>query len=161
MADQVNTPDSNKDTLRAQLQHFIDYDNNVNDVIWNLFGIFFAVNSVLLVALFQSGKFPTPPVGFVISLAGALMSLVWALFHRRVLAHKERFEALIKGIEEDLEIPVKYRTSRKVNEYGEMFLAGKGPGARPLLLVSTWGSFAIWLAALVSFLCWWCHQSIH
>jgi len=160
MNHQAKTPNADQNTLQAQLQHVIEYDNNTNDVIWSLFGIFFAVNSVLLVALFQSGDFPKPPAGTIISLAGALMSLVWALFHRRVLAHKERFEALIKRIEEDLNIPVKYRTSRKTNpEDWQKYMEGKGPGARPLLLFSTWGSFALWLAALLTFLCMWCHRA--
>jgi hypothetical protein len=156
---QANTPNADPDILRAQLKHVMDYDNNTNDVIWALFGIFFAVNSVLLVALFQSGDFPKPPAGTIISLAGALMSLVGALFHRRVLAHKERFEALIRRIEEDLNIPVEYRTSRKTNkEDWQKYMEGKGPGARPLLSASTWGSFAMWLAALLTFLCMWYHR---
>jgi hypothetical protein len=87
------------------------------------------------------------------------MSLVWALFHRGVLAHKERFEALIKRIEEDLNIPVTYRSSPKTNaEDWQKYMEGKGPGARTLLAVSTWGSFAMWLAALSTFLCMWYHR---
>jgi hypothetical protein len=136
----------------------MDYDNNTNDVVWTLFGIFFAVNSVLLVALFQSGKFPEAPAGSVISSAGALIALVWALFERRVLAHKERFEALIRRIEERLEIPIEYCTSRKTNrEDWQKYMEGKGPGARPLLSISAWGSFVLWLVALLIFLCRWYH----
>lgn len=153
---QSNASTAGSDVLWAQLQHVIDYDNNTNDVIWTLFGIFFTANSVLLVALFQSGDFPRPLAGTIISLAGALMSLVWTLFHRRVLAHKERFEALTKRIEAELNIPPKYCTTRGTNiEDWEKYMGGKGPGARPLLLASSLGSFALWALGFLMFLCLW------
>ena len=158
MNHQTNAAHPDRETLRDQLQHVMDYDNNTNDVIWTLFGIFFGVNSVLLVALFQSGDIPKPPVGTTISFAGALVALVWGLFHRRVLAHKERFEALIRRIEQDLQIPVEYCTSRRTNaEDWQKYMEGKGPGARPLLFASIWGTLLLWVAALLIFLCRWYH----
>ena len=58
MNHQAKTPNADQNTLQAQLQHVIEYDNNTNDVIWSLFGIFFAVNSVLLVGFSSRAIFP-------------------------------------------------------------------------------------------------------
>src|SRR3990170_1557415 len=104
-------PDADKEELRFRLELAISYRNHEDQIIWTAFGIFFATNAVLLVALFQTGDFPNAPVGTLISLAGAFMSVAWALIQRRALGHLERYEALAERIERKLNLPSCYAIS--------------------------------------------------
>lgn len=74
-----------------------------DQVLWNTFGIFTATNTLLLIALFQTGHLPLDSmVGLVVSGFGIVMSLAGILVQFRALGHIQRHEQLIKRLDEQL-----------------------------------------------------------
>jgi hypothetical protein len=75
-------------------------------VIWMIFSAFWAAIALLLVALFQTGRLPIPPIGFVVSMVGFAVSVAWILIHRRTTIYIERYESVVKYIEDSvLQLP--------------------------------------------------------
>jgi len=123
--------------LWNQLQNALSSRSGIDQVYWSSYGLFWAANAVLLVALFSTGDFPVDPlVPIVISIAGLFQFLAWRTIHDRVLWHLNRVEALMERIEEDIGLGERHALSVRLSEsdYREFF--AKGPSARRAVKVS-------------------------
>ncbi len=135
-----------------QLTRARDLCSSEDQVVWSIFGTFWAANAILMVALFTTGSFPSPAVGMTISSVGALLSRIWHKIQRRALGHLRRYEELAHRLEDRLSFDTKYATSGNLNteDYDE-FVAGERPPARTLMLAcSSWGTW-LWLAGFAYF----------
>jgi hypothetical protein len=74
-----------------------------DQIIWTIFGVFWAANAVLLVALFTEEGIPTDLVCVIVSFVGVLFSVIWCLIQQRAINWLKYFEKLIYNIEEKLE----------------------------------------------------------
>jgi len=144
----------NRSDLWNQLANAIDLRNAQDQVLWSIFGTFWAANAILLVALFPSGRFPkVPAVGIIISLVGMIMSLIWYGMQRRALGHLNRHEELITEIETRLGIDQKLATSARINDESYARNLGGGIAARWLMKISSIIVAGFWAIMLGFFLC--------
>jgi hypothetical protein len=88
-----------REELLQQLANAIQLRSSQDQVLWGIHGVFWASNSILLVALFANGKIPTPNIGTILSSVGLFMSLTWYFMQRRALGHVKRHEALMARID--------------------------------------------------------------
>ena len=137
--------------LFQQLNNALSMCANEDQIIWSVFGTFWAANAILLVALFSTGKLPESPfVGPAVSAVGALLSLVWHLIQRRALGHLERFEDLVQRLEEQLAIKPYLALSARINaDACRRFL--KWPRARPLMQACSFVSTLSWFVFFLYF----------
>lgn len=137
----------------SQLANAIGLRSSQDQVLWSIFGAFWAANAILLVALFTTGKLPDTNVGLVVSIAGVLMSLVWDTIQRRALGHVKRHEALMHKLEDTLEIHPDFAVSTEKNEPAYKKYVGVGMRARQVMLACSLVGGALWfLAAFYFFL---------
>ena len=119
-----------------------------DQIIWTIFGTFWATNAILLVALFSTGKLPeTPVVGVIVSGVGFALSGVWHLIQKRALVHLERFEELVQKFETKLRFPPDLALSARVNKAAYKKLE-KGIRARDLIQACSLASTFLWGGAL-------------
>jgi len=85
-----------------QLENVIKLRSTEDQISWSIFGIFWAANAILLVALFQNGTMPHGTVGIVIALVGFGLSFVWHRIQNRALKYVEMYEAIIEKLEKPL-----------------------------------------------------------
>jgi hypothetical protein len=125
-----------------------------DQVIWSIFGTFWAANAVLLVALFATGSPPTSfTVGRVVTGAGFVLSLAWHLIQGRALGHLLRFENLVEKLEERLHIAPELSISGHRNEVDYKNYVSGLP-ARVVMKFCSAGATILWfLAALFYSLC--------
>lgn len=140
----------NRDDLWQQLNHAISLRSAEDQVIWTIFGVFWAANALLLVALFQNGKIPMPSIGMVISGVGALLSFVWYQIQRRALGYLYMFEGIVERLERKLEIPAEFATSGKINQEDYKKLI-KGIRTRWLMTTCSLVAAILWALAFLFF----------
>jgi hypothetical protein len=104
-------------------------------VLWTVYGLFSASNSLFLVALFQTGHFPDASVGVVVSAVGVTLSVVWILIQYRAIAHIENYERIINSVDSEL-LKVTVRT----------------PSARNVMRLSVGFFIFVWSVAFLYFL---------
>ena len=153
----MTNPEEPDQPARSEL--FQQLDNAVamcgaeDQVIWTIFGTFWATNAILLVALFSAGDLPkAPAVGITVSAVGAGLSIVWHLIQRRALGHLRRFEELVELLEKGLRIPAELALSAKVNTSAYQRFLGGGVRARKLMVGCSLASTFLWIGALIYFL---------
>ena len=140
--------------LWSQLQNAATLRASEDQVLWNIFGIFWAANALLLVALFTSGKPPSAPlVGIVISAVGLSLSFVWYFIQRRSLGHIRRHERLMERIERELRLPPPFAISADVNREDYDLFLRSGPRARMLMPACSLVGLLLWAITLGIFLC--------
>lgn len=130
-----------------------------DQVLWTMFGIFWAANAILIVAVFNTGELPDEPwITGVIASVGALMCLVWHWVQSRALGNVIKHERLMQRLEKSF-IPEPHRTSRSPEEvYNELLGSGapwytRGPRARNLISFCSLSAVLIWgLVAVLSWL---------
>ena len=116
LSDEDSSQQFDHDDRQAQLSRAADLRSTEDQVLWSIFGAFWGANTVLLVALFATGKLPESPfVGLVVSAAGTLLSVVWHVIQRRAIGHLKRFDVLMERLERDLDVPPHYAVSAKIN----------------------------------------------
>ncbi|MFA7157968.1 MAG: hypothetical protein WC299_01600 [Kiritimatiellia bacterium] len=145
-------PVLNPEHLWNQLGHAIDLRSNEDQSLWTIFATFWGTNSILLVALFNTGDIPSNPVvGIVIAAVGVLFSMIWHGIQKRALGHLIRYEELMCAIETKLRIPPNLATSGEINR--EAFIANLGfsPKARTLMKLCSLTGVLLWVFALVLF----------
>jgi len=142
----------NRGELWSQLGNAIHLRSAEDQVLWSIFGVFWAANAILLVALFQGGKFPTFSVGMVISVVGTLLSIVWHKIQGRALGHVKRHEELMKRLERELGFEDKYAVSAEINREGYSKYLGKGKPARKLMPICSLVAAILWGLAFIVFL---------
>ncbi|MBU4259582.1 MAG: hypothetical protein KKI12_09105 [Proteobacteria bacterium] len=142
----------------AQLANAISLRSSQDQVMWNIFGVFWGANAILLVALFTTGKMPEEPVGIVVSIVGTALSVVWHIMQNRACGHLERFEALMSKMEKSLEIDPNETVSQKINvaDYTEYVGKKVGFGRKLIKRCSLVGAI-LWFAGLGYFIL----KSIH
>lgn len=137
--------------LWKQLTNVINSRSSQDEVLWSIFGTFWAGNAILLVALFPNGAAPKNFAGIVISLVGVLLSLVWGAIQRRALGHIERYEELMNKVEEKLKIDCKFAVSAKLNEQLYDKYLKRGWKARNVMKASSIGAMVFWVLMLAFF----------
>lgn len=138
-----------------QLANVVTARNNIDQIVWIVFGIFWTVNTLLLIALFSGGRLPTDSVvGQVLCIAGLAFCLVWYLIQRRALAYLAYFDAIVQEIETSvLRGNVKMAMSTKLNvATSEGTVRKSKPGIRPLMAWCYRVVFFVWLFGASLFL---------
>jgi hypothetical protein len=139
--------------LWNQLTNAINMRSSQDQVLWSIFGTFWAANAILLVALFTTGKLPTDStVCTVVSVVGIMLSLTWYAIQARALGHLMRYEELIKRIESKINFDPDYALSADINRNDYNHYLGKTPRARILMKVYSICGAISWGLALVFFL---------
>jgi len=105
--EQTETAKAPNNELWNQLGHAVTMAAKEDQIVWTIFGVFWAANAVLLVGLFTTGEMPSAKVGVVISTIGIVLSCVWFIIQRRAISWLEYYEKIIFWIEESeyLKIP--------------------------------------------------------
>lgn len=89
--------------LWNQLNNAVTLICKQDQIVWAVFGVFWAANAVLLVALFPSGNFPE---SLIVSLVGFALCVIWAVIEVRAVAWLSYYEGIMKELEENyLKIP--------------------------------------------------------
>ena len=116
-----------------------------DQVIWSIFGIFWAANALLLVAIFTSNLDYTKYTVTIISGVGIFTSIVWFLILHRGLSHNSLYECLMRIIEDKLfkDCP-EYRLT--LPETGKSKISG--PRARNVMRGSVIVFLMLWLVGL-------------
>lgn len=137
--------------LWAQLGNAIELRSAQDQVVWAIFGIFWAANALLLVALFNNGSTPHDPLaGRVVGAVGIALSVVWFLIQRRALGHLVRHEKLMAKIEVALGISPDFAVSADVNRAAFKEYVRPGPRARHVMPACSvlgalgWTALLIW-----------------
>jgi hypothetical protein len=146
----------NKKYVWRQLGNAIQLRSAQDTVLWSIFGVFWAANAILLVALFPKGGLPAYPIGAIISVVGFLLGIVWYKIQGRALGHVTRYERLMKRLEEELgfdsEEQRKYAISAEINKEDYRDCLDKGVSARVLMPKCAKGACLFWALAFISFL---------
>lgn len=104
-----------KPNLWDQLGNAVSRSAAEDQIVWTIFGVFAATNSVLMVALFTTGDLPKPTVGIVVCAAGAILCWIWFLIQCRAIRWLEYYEKLIRQLEETLDLPDEIAISARLN----------------------------------------------
>ena len=140
----TESPRLSRQELSDQLSRGIELRSSQDQVLWSIFGFFGATNAVLLVALFQDGRFPADPwLVLVVVVAGVAVAVAWHLIQRRAIGYIERHEALMARIEQELRVPSTLSVTAEVTG---------GVRARCVMVSYGWFSGALWVAVLLIFL---------
>lgn len=140
------------DILCDQLGNVTSMAAKEDQIIWAIFGVFWAANAVLLVALFSTGTIPDDMVVIVISIVGTLLSIIWFLIQRRAINWLRYYEKIINKLEKRLEIPDKLSMSPDKNKLLYCKTVGRGIRVRQLMVGSGIFVAIAWSAIFVIFL---------
>lgn len=121
-----------------------------DQVVWAVFGVFWAANAVLLVALFTTSDFPKPLVGALVSLVGVALSGVWFVIEYRAMSWLAFYERIVRTLEnEHLFVPAAVAITSK--EHTDKV---KGLSVRRLMLACPFISTLLWAHSAYRF---WIH----
>ena len=139
--------------LWNQLNNAINLRNAQDQVLWSIIAVFLATNSILLVALFQSGSLPSKYyIGIVISAFGVALNLVWNNMQSRALRNIKRHEDLIETIEQELKISPDFATSPEIATERSKKYQSRWPEARTIMPIWSIVIGVFWLVALIFFI---------
>ncbi|MBI3872072.1 MAG: hypothetical protein HY304_03225 [candidate division Zixibacteria bacterium] len=136
--------------LQDQLGHAVTMAAKQDQIVWTVYGVFCAANAVLLVALFTTGKVPPPPVGMVVSAAGAALSWAWWIIQWRALCWLGYYETIIEQVEILLNLPAELCLSSGINKVTRRDRI-RGMRVRGLKVGSALVAAFLWTAALAGF----------
>ena len=138
--------------LWSQLGNAINLRSSQDQVLWSIFGAFWAANAILLVALFTTGDLPSnPAVGLIVAGVGVSLSLIWHGIQNRALGHVKRHEELMKTLEEALDIDPRFAVSPEINRSNYDLFLRRGPSARTLMALCSLGGAVLWTLVLIFF----------
>jgi hypothetical protein len=87
---------------------------NEHTIIWVVFSIFLATNVILLGVLFQNTSGDVNRFRMVvISYWGVFLSVIWLIVEYRAVKKILFYESLVANLENELQIPEKFRTTEK------------------------------------------------
>ncbi len=134
-----------------QLSNAVALGAKQDQIVWTVFGVFWAANAVLLVALFATGDLPERRVGIIASAFGIALSAVWWRVERRAIEYLGAYEEVIRRLERRLlGEPSQFALSRGLNE--ELFEKKvQGSSVRPLVEGVCIVFIGVWLGALIFF----------
>jgi hypothetical protein len=131
-------PAPSPDQLWNQLGNAVALVAKQDQIVWTIFGVFWAANAVLLVALFTTGALPKRPVGLVVSIVGLALSLVWLAIQHRAVAWLKYYEVVVGELEEKhLHVPPSVALTGQRERVG-------GVRVRPLMLGCPLVSAVLW-----------------
>lgn len=143
--------------LWGQLQNAISTRLGIEQVFWSSFGMFWATNAILIVALFSvlpieesQGSIRSILAPLIISLVGLIQVAVWAIIQDRVLAHLERTEALMVRIEKSLQLGPKYAVSLQLSDPDFKKFIDKGLSTRIAVKITIVVIAAIWITVMAA-----------
>ncbi|MBI2980431.1 MAG: hypothetical protein HYY41_06380 [Chloroflexi bacterium] len=134
-----------------QLENAIKLRSTEDQISWSIFGIFWAANAILLVAVFQNGTVPHGTAGIIIALVGFGLSFVWHKIQNRALNYVIFYEAVIEKLERALKIEGEYAVSGKISGEAWETIIGRGIRVRQWMRGSTWVVMILWGIALAVF----------
>ena len=102
------------EALREQLSNAIAMSAKQDQIVWAVFGVFWAAGAVLLVALFTTGNAPSRSVGLVVSIAGTVLSFIWAIIQYRALGYLHFYDSVVQEIESRLHLPADVALSGRI-----------------------------------------------
>jgi len=138
--------ETNPEELWKQLQNAVTARSSQDQVIWSIFGIFWAANALLLVAIFtSSGRY----VVIVISAVGIFTSIVWMLLLPRAVGHISVYEDVMRDIENILVKNPNFRLTLEPNAKTRI----SGPQARVVMRWAVRGFLTIWILGFGIGLC--------
>jgi uncharacterized membrane protein len=133
-----HTEPPSRSDLWNQLGNAVTLVAKQDQIVWAVFGVFWAANAVLLVALFTSGDLPKRPVGLVVSIVGIALSLVWLTIEHRAVGWLKFYEAIVRELEQThLHVPPAVAFTGHPETVG-------GMRVRPLMLACPLVSAVIW-----------------
>lgn len=146
-------PEFSRAEMLDQLGRACEIRSAEDQVLWSVFGAFWAANTVLLVALFATGKPPESHyVGIVISVVGSFLSVAWHIVQQRSIGHLERFERLMERLERRSAIPADCAVSGRINEADYAVCVAKiRPRARTIMRGCSFLAAALWFLSSVYF----------
>lgn len=130
--------------FEAQLANAIALAAKQDQIVWAIFGVFWAANAALLVALFSTGDFPKQHVGLIVAFVGFLFSLVWVAVQFRAIAYFAYYEKVIDLLEQQLQIPKPLKLVGIRNKVG-------GVSVRPIMRGCALLSATLWFCCIVRF----------
>ncbi len=148
-------PEVSQAELWNQLGYAVTMAAKEDQIIWTIFGVFWAANAVLLVALFTTGELPREQIGVVVSATGVILSFVWFFIQQRAIRWLKYYERIILRLEEKyLKIPPDVALSADINKTDFLEIVGRGLSVRSLMVWSGAIITLLWIAALH----WFAHQ---
>jgi hypothetical protein len=147
-------PAASIDGLWNQLTNAVTLVIKEDQIVWTIFGIFWAANVLLLGALFVTGDLPHRSVGLVVALIGILLSAMWWLVQTRALRYLAFYEAVQHALEAILlkDTP-ELSLSRSLNTAAFGRTSGTDISARTVMNASSALSLVLWFVALGVFAC--------
>jgi hypothetical protein len=135
--------------LGNQLGNVVSMVAKEDQIIWAIFGVFWAANALLLVALFNTGEIPDDKVILVVSIVGTLLSIIWFIIQRRAINWLRYYEILMGKLEKKLKIPNKLAMSPNKNELLFCKIVGKGIRVRMIMVWSGILSSVAWFSVFI------------
>jgi hypothetical protein len=142
-----------REELRGQLTNAINLRSSQDQVLWSIFGTFWAANAILLVAFFPNGRLSHDWASTMIVIFGVLLSIIWSFIQHRALGHIEAYEALMEKIEKELGVDYEFAVSLGLNEKLYENHLKKGLSARSVMEISPFVGMFTWFVILGIFLC--------
>jgi len=143
----------NRQEMWDQLSRSTDMRSSQDQVLWSIFGTFWAANAVLLVALFQSGKLPANHwIGVIVAITGAFLCFTWHILQRRALGHLKRLEAVMDALEKQLSVESTFALSGSINKLGyDEHVGHLRFSARKIMRVCSILTTILWFIGLIFF----------
>lgn len=153
MEEKIENKEPNQELNRLELLNLLQNHSNLrtgqDQVLWSIFGSFWATNSLLLVSFFAAGsQWNKFVVGLVISVVGTMISWIWAFIQKRAIKRIIIYENAIKSIEKSLKLPFDICSFYNENETK---VTTKKLSARKVMIAFSNIMFILWLIALISF----------
>lgn len=146
----TQTDDNDNRHLWDQLNNAITLSAKQDQIIWTIFGIFWAANAVLLVGLVSPKDFPNATVGMLISLVGAFISIAWSIIQFCANEYLDLYDNVIEKLERELLNPEEqnqYALSARLNS----FKVGGVKRVRDFMFRCSTIPCILWPASLVVF----------
>lgn len=133
------------DGLWSQLGNAVALAAKQDQIVWTIFGVFWAADAVLLVALFTTGDVPKRPVGLVVSIVGVAISGVWTAIQHRAIEWLKFYETVMKELEgkKYLHVPPSIAVTGRREQVKGVRVRGLML-ACPLVSVVLWGWALYW-----------------
>ncbi len=153
MDNKTTTKPLSRSEMWQQLANAIALRSSQDQVLWIIFGTFWAANLLLFNALIIDGKFTSESiVGIFVSIVGIIISRLWNIIQNRGIGHIERHERIIYLIESNLftKDEIIFANSPDLNKCDFKQYLPKGKSARYLMKICSklsiipWGLFIIY-----------------
>jgi hypothetical protein len=147
-----NLQQNSQENYWNQFSNVVAMAAKEDQIIWTIFGVFWAANAVLIVALFTTGNLPESLVGILVSIIGLILSIIWALIQHRAINWLRYYEHIIFRIERKyLHLPMDINLSPRINKFAKKKIIKGKVRVRVLMNYSGPVAVILWLLALIYF----------